>query len=449
MKLFLGKQNHFPSRFQTAFAVGLVAFPAVLFYAILLRWSFNLPLLDDYHALLHPVNQLRMTRGDGGKILYLIGAQHNEYKLWLDVAAAWLQEELIGRLDFRTLSLLGDSFVLGISLVLWKIFSVYQDVQVRRLLWFAPASWMLFQLSYAETLNWSMAALQNLPVILFSLLTFVCLQKRGTLPFLVSLICMVVAISASGNGLLVIFIGAFALILQERYKQLLSWSLMAMLSLKAYTYNFNVMSSQAAEHRSIFLTLRHLSPVYVLAVMGSIAGKRGCIALGAVFLAVNVYLSLVGYFRANPLLGYCTLFVFLTAIGIGGIRSELGLDQAISSRYRIYSVLLLIFCWFAFVERMKALKQSTQTQRVSLVLITAATVLFALKSDRWGYRFLHARELATQAGMQAYRRSLLDGSTQGPVFLQTGSNPDSVKIESDSRNDLQQARQLGTYLIPD
>jgi hypothetical protein len=51
-----------------------------------------------------------------------------------------------------------------------------------------------------------------------------------------------------------------------------------------------------------------------------------------------------------PVVGYCLLFILLTAMGVSALRAELGLMQSISSRYRIYSDLLLIFAWFALVK---------------------------------------------------------------------------------------------------
>jgi hypothetical protein len=45
------------------------------------------------------------------------------------------------------------------------------------------------------------------------------------------------------------------------------------------------------------------------------------------------------------------LFLLLSAVGVAGLRSDIGLKQSLDSRYAIYSALLVIFAWFAVVEK--------------------------------------------------------------------------------------------------
>ncbi len=441
------KQEAAGSNIRTILALCLVLLPAILFYAILIKTSFNLPLLDDYHALLQPANHLRTMSGLRRDLSYYLAMQHNEYKLWLDTGAAWLQESVLGHLNFRVLSLAGDSFVLGLGMLLWRLFSARDMKFTERLLWFAPASWLVFQLSYAETLNWPMAGLQNIPVVVFSLIGLMLLMRTGWGPFTLAVFCLVGAVAASGNGLLVIPVGLLALALQRRYAQLACWLVAAAVLVSGYAYHFNVLSSQTAERRSILVTLRHFSPMYTLAMMGSEGTRHGAVILGLLLFALNIYLLWTGYFRTHPAIGYCTLFLLLTAVGVGGIRSEFGIAQAVSSRYHMYCMLLLVFAWFAWVDRMLTYGREEQSRRV-LIGALIVTIMFALSRDWWGYRMLKARESYTKSGMEAYQKSLSAGGILGPVFWIPDVNPAYGMLNPSARTTLTESIALGTYTPP-
>src|SRR5580658_1504501 len=59
-----------------------VALPAILFYTVLFRNLRDIPLLDDYDALLVFLNQIIPLQGISAKVSYFLAAQHNEYKLF-------------------------------------------------------------------------------------------------------------------------------------------------------------------------------------------------------------------------------------------------------------------------------------------------------------------------------------------------------------------------------
>lgn len=443
----MNKQDAASSKTRVIPALCLVLLPALMFYAILVRTSFDLPILDDYHALLEPANELRNMSGQPGEFSYFLAMQHNEYKLWLDTGAAWLQESVLGHLNFRVLSLVGDAFVLCLGVIAWQLFPRKQMALRERLLWFAPASWLIFQLSYAETLNWSMAGLQNVPVLVFSLAALVLLMRTGWASFVPAAMCLVAAVAASGNGLLLVPLGLLALALQRRYAQMTCWCAIAAALVTGYAYHFNLLSSQTAEHRSILVTLRHFSPVFTLAMMGNEGTRRGAVLLGLLLLAVNLYLLWTGYFRKFPGIGYCTLFLVLTAVGVGGIRSEFGIAQAITSRYHIYSMLLLVLAWFACVERFLP-RFSAKGSRNLLVGAVLVTVSFALVKDWRGYVLLHERESYTKSGMEAYQKSLSAGGTLGPVFWIPDVNPAYGMLNPSARTTLTESIALGTYTPP-
>lgn len=432
---------------RTLIAALLVAAPAILFYVLLVRASFNLPVMDDYHALLAVVNHLRITQGVESRFFYLLGAQHNEYKLWFGGGIAWLQYLALGHLDFRWLSLFGASFILPLALVLWTMFLPTCADLPKRLLLFVPASCLLFQLSYAETLNWAMASLQNLPVLFFALLAIVLLVRSTRGAFWWSLVCLTLAAASSGNGLLLIPVGLVACAARRQYARLLCWLAASCVICAGYAYHFNILSSQTEAHRSIFITLRHFSLVYTLAMLGSEGPRFGYVLLGLLLCAFNIYLLRSAYFNRHPAVGYCVLFLFLTALGVAGIRSEFGLAQAITSRYQIYSSLLLIFAWFRIADAFVSPRHPTLND--SLISATILlTLLFALRRDTSGYQLLTRREHYAFTGMAVYQQSRRDSTTGGPVFWMPEQGSVLAEMNPGAREALTEAKQLDTYTPP-
>jgi hypothetical protein len=150
-------------------AAVFVALPPILFYAILFHKAMNVPLEDDYEALLDFLNQMAELRSVSAKASYFLAVQFNEYKLFFGHGLVWLQFALFGRIDIRLLCALGNGFVLLLAILLWKMFLPNREDFAYRMAFFVPVSWLLFQLQYVETLNWAMPSLANLPVLVFSL----------------------------------------------------------------------------------------------------------------------------------------------------------------------------------------------------------------------------------------------------------------------------------------
>jgi hypothetical protein len=113
-------------------------------------------------------------------------------------------------------------FVLLLAILLWKMFLPgYKDITAKLIL-FLPVSWLIFQLQYVETLNWAMPSLQHLPSLVFSLSAIYFLMRKTRRAYYCTVPCLVLAIAASGNGLLLVPIGAVILAWRGQYKRLVA-----------------------------------------------------------------------------------------------------------------------------------------------------------------------------------------------------------------------------------
>ena len=338
----------------------LLALPAVLFYAVLFRFAVNIPTLDDYDAALDFVDRMSQTSGLPAKAVLFFSTQHNEYKTLFGNAIFWLQYSVFGQVNFRLSSAVGNLFTVLIGVVLWKMFLPRVTERTTRLALFVPVCWLLFQLNFAESLDAPMTALAWLPTLTFCFAAIYLLTRGDGKGFYQALVLLVLGIFSSTNGFILVPIGALILVLARRYARLAGWLGVTAGCMALYLFHYTRAASPVAGPPAGGL-LQHsllLKPVFVLCVLGDAVGYplrlTGSAVLGLALCVGFVLLARRGFFRRNPAIGYCVLFLALTAMGIATIRSSSGIEGSLSSRYRMYSDLLLIFAWMSSAREAKA-----------------------------------------------------------------------------------------------
>ena len=426
---------------------GLAALPAVIFYCLLFRHLLDLPFYDDFDALLDFVNGLTRVHGLSARIAYFLATQHNEYKLYFANAVVWLQYSLIGHAEFKSLSVIGDLSVVLLALLLWQMFRPSSIDPLNRLALFLPVPYLLFQMRYFETLNWPMAGLQNLYVLVFALGSIHFLVKTSRWSFVAALILFVLAIAASGNGFVLIPVSLLALAHDRRWVQALIWIITSCCCIAVYSYRYSAVSS-LDPHTSTIQRLAHYNPIYVLCFLGSFVKVIGVsFVLGAMLCIFAIWMIWRGYVRKNPEVSYCALFLFLTAFGVAGLRSELGLTQSVSSRYSMYSILLVIFAWFAVVEDFLPLHAPLRKNKVYLVVVAIAVCACA-GLDVIGFSKLKSRQELMIQGMRAYEHPELPGSASAPGVPLQQETEEHLHFVVHARRALEESNRLGTYHPP-
>jgi hypothetical protein len=439
-----------------------VMIPGVLYYAILFRHVVDLPLLDDYDAVLGFLNQLAQVKGTAARFWFLLSAQHNEYKIFFAHAVAWAQFAVLGHANFAQLCVLGDSAVLVLAILLWSMFLPKQDDLTKRLAYFVPVSWLLFQLQYFETVTWAMASLQNLWVIVFSFGAIKFLLQPRRRAYTGALALYVLAVSASGNGFFLFPLGLLILANRRQVARAAGWLVTSAVCIAAYAFHYNVHSSQAIyspqahQHGSVFATLIHLRPDYVLAFLGNAAAIGGAsptyaaisIVLGLILLAVFAWMARRGYARKNPVVAYCVLFLLLTAVGVAGLRSDFGLTQSLSSRYTIYGALAVIFAWAAVAEEFLQQRTGPVVNNNPYVVMTGVAILFGLCMDYVGNVNLGRRESDAMTGMAAYERTAGSPAVEGPIPPIPYENDVIRTLRTRSQVILTESIRLGVYEPP-
>jgi hypothetical protein len=354
-----------------------IATPILCFYAILAHHLINLPLGDDYDTVLPFMTRIA-TMDWLHRLGYLFQFQHNEYKLIFENAVFAAQYAAIGRPNFVILCLAGNLLVLVLFLGIWRCLMPNIDLD-QKLMTAVPIAFVLFELRYAETLNWSMAALQNISVLVFSLFCIACLTRSrdwsACLLFALSIAC-------SGNGFILLPIGVWLMASRRAWAQLAAW-IAVFATMAAVYFVHYVPYSPNNSPVTLMRMIQHLNPIYTLSYMGSLIGLQWVISasVGAALLFVFVLMIRKRYDRVNATVFYFAIFLIVTAVAVGGIRSDLGLYQSFTGRYRIYSVLLMV-CSYIF-----AMETSKRWFRPALV----TSILLCIMGDVYGHFYYKRR----------------------------------------------------------
>ena len=439
------------SHFRLLVAAVFIVFPAIIFYTILFRTALDIPFFDNYVGVLNFMNHLTQLHGFTAKATFLLSAQFNEYKLPFPEALFWLQYDLLGHIDFKILSAISNGFVLLLGLVLWKMFlPAHKDLGLRLAL-FVPVSWLLFQLEYQELLNWGGAGLQHIPCLVFAFAAIYLLFRKTRSAFCGALACFILAIAASGNGFLLLPIGLLILIPKRNYARIAAWLITCAGCIAAYSYHYNVMSSRSSPDHSVFSALLRLRPIFVLSFIGSAASipfNAASFALGTALCVFFIWMVRRGYVRRNPLVCSCVLFLLLTAIGAAGIRSDLGLEESVSSRYTIYSVLFVILAWFAIVEEFLQHRRVSLRKSKAYLGAVVATVFFCLFMDAVFLVVIKSWDSKLIEGMADFEHPNPLDSTKGPVIPLWKGDLSRETFNPNARAILLESIRLGVYQPP-
>jgi hypothetical protein len=385
-----------------------ILIPPVIFYATLARSLSDLPFADDYDTILGFLLQWR-NRGWVEHIAQVFTFQHNDYRCMLENAIVGTQYTLLGHTNIRVLSIVGNLLVIPIFGVLYLIWKDCGRPLEYTLVAFVPVSWMLFQLQYEGTLDFATSGLQCIPVVLFALLTCYLAPKKSTAAFVGTLASLSLCIASYANGLFLVPIGAVIYIERREFKRLAAWCVVsgAACLLYFHKYNFAAEATNTHVNNNVLGLLQHFSPLYAAAFLGSVGTVRnpGPAILFAVVLAgIFLYATRDRLFSRRPSLYYSAMFIVITGLAVSGLRSSFGISQALDSRYRINSTVLMILLYLYVADKLYEIRLPRLMLRTGATVVGMMLMGFNLASNYAGGKFLVARRDALEAEMVRWQR---------------------------------------------
>lgn len=406
-----------------------------------------LPILDDYDAVLGFAAQLH-----GQPFLPRMAAaltfQHAQYKLIVEQTIVALQFGVLHRINFALLGIVGNLFLFPLVFIFFAQFLPELPLQ-HRLALFLPAPFLLYQLTYAESVDWGMFSMQTLAVVTFALpsLYFLCRGSSGRDIGLACLFALLAAFS-SMNGFFLALVGGVILIVRRQRVYFLSWVLTFVFALAVYLYRYRYSPDT---HGSVGTMM-----VYTISFLGSDFETMhrkpfhgAAIVAGLLMLGIVVHAAMHRYGSKRPFMMSVVAWSLLTAMLVAIGRASMGVSQSLSSRYKIYSSMMLVFCYQYAVEWV--LQRSSMAPRARRNVYLAAltfSICFCIGADAAGMRFLHKRRMVTYEGIAWYLRAPETHSPSTPGADPPDASFDRTGNGIEARLLLQQSVSNGDYILP-
>jgi hypothetical protein len=374
------------------FVVVILFLPVIFYSFIQYKFSINIPLLDDYDAILNFLNNYIDSETITDKI-ELIFSQHNEHRIVFTRVVVLLQYYISGHVNFSILAFLGN---LAWYLTIFLVFLQFKKLNLPQF-YFLPIPYLAFQI-YHYSVSWSMMSLQNYYVLLFALCSFYFLTEKNNL--FVSIVFSILATFTSGSGFLSIFIIIFYLILEKKWKQLITMVILSCLVLIIYFYNYNKLG------HTLIIRFKDLGimALYFFSFLGSfIKFKWAAIIIGIAIVISYIYFVYKKYYITYKLFLLVFSFVILTAFLLLIARYSLGFEQALSSRYTIYSLIFLIIMYL-FILNILSKKSAINMLILSKfsIAITIVAIFYFLSMNIYNYPKLQKEYNKLISGVSDY-----------------------------------------------
>jgi len=372
-----------------------ISIPIVIFISFVCKYALNLPHWDDYDAVLAFMNSYK-TAPISEKI-HLLFSQHNEHRIFSSRLVFVMYKGLFGTLNFRHI-------IFANLLILISVFGLLVHLlrQILPSLWQVAAlvlSICMFDLNNYENANFAMAGMQNFGIFLLFLYSMYFYSLSPNKYILPAVLLQMVCVFSSGNGSVgSFFITAFVFATGSKPKKIIAFATLVLIT-PLYYIAFN---KGAAD----FFTINPLKFIpYFLHATGSHFGFKLGVLFAIIILFLFVYLlpfnqnkslkRLDGVSPFSVIFIFLALFIF-ASLGVMSIfRGNLPVESACSSRYLIYSHMLVAIIFIFFVIRYQNTKKIKSITIATILLLIVTYALNYQEGEKGFINFYNTTKNAT------------------------------------------------------
>jgi hypothetical protein len=365
-----------------------------VYYQLWNRYAINIPKWDD-HAFKATILNFEKADNFGDK-LYEIYRQHNEHRVALTRIVAIIDYKIFGRINYEHLMFIGNLALLVIWWLLTRFFKPLPGA-----VWYAlPIATFWFSLAFWENTFWGMAAIQNMWVVAWAILTFWRLSRRDTYWWW-ALPTAFMGMFTSGNGLLIFPVALGILSLQKRRREAIIWALFSSLSIALYFWDYQSPPTDLSASGSFQALIRSYILFFGSMAEGLPFGKMPTqmpfwIGTLTLFVSLSILLYLFrSYWKRNfavDAFDYFylggVLFALATGLIVAYSRTGLGTEVMLMSRYKLYSALLLSFN-IAYLTRLVSPKFR---EVLTVTFVVGAGYLYACNQHYHLYETIQLRK---------------------------------------------------------
>ncbi|WP_169309406.1 hypothetical protein [Thermodesulfobium narugense] len=347
--------------------------PIIFYLWIILRFTINMPYWDDYDSVLNWINRFVTHQNNCNYLISMLFEQHNEHRILFDRIFILFDYYVFGSINFIFLNYIG-------YLGLFALFGLMLWISVKKGLsgvYLIPIPFLIFALCQNELISFAMASMQQYWQFFFCLLAIILITKSEDIKtsyLSLSLLFSIIA-SFTGAGGLIVFpaILIYLIIYKKGLKNIIIWLSFSSLIFIFYfiILQYHQTAISIASHQFVIEhPLEYIE--YIFCFLGGIAGlKISSFICGALLFVSLILLSL----KYNKNTTTILVFFFIVSTAAAGLsRISLGVVEAISSRYTIYSISLLVICYIFFVSQLK----STFFRKIFFIFSLTVSLAFFL-----------------------------------------------------------------------
>lgn len=329
-------------RFPTLLVL-TIAFPAFFFFLIW-QYAVNVPSWDDFDAILGYLSTPWQER------LTALFHQHNEHRIVMTRLIADLSNTMLGSVNFKAIALIGNGFLIGVLVLLAR--ELRRDrgsvnyIPVVSAIVFLPLAWL--------NMAWATTGVQNNAIHFFAFLSIAVFFSSRKMSYrLIAIGSVLCATLTSASGLFVLpailitlmarqflpFPGYTPDDSRQTINDLAVVFMGMLLVVPVYFIGYQPPAGSPSIMSSLANPLRTIH--YTMCFLGSILDDRYAATIaGALAIVLLLTFTILKGYRKSPVLYSMVVYFFITAVMASLARSGFGVDQALSTRYRINSLLM-------------------------------------------------------------------------------------------------------------
>lgn len=321
--------------------------PIVLFFALIVLLSRNIPISDDYSMLTLIINIINSS--GPYEVLSYIFQQHNEHRIATTKIIFYFYYLIFGDINFKWLILLGNLFQL---LTFYLLISFFKIENYKNFILLA-ISLIFFSFGSAESSLMAMAAISNYLVITLMVLAIYFVNKDQKYSLFLAIIFSIAAVYTQGNGLIAPFIVSGYFFAKKLYLKGTVTFFIALIFIYVYMHGYTSTSGHGDPLELIKKPFEIL--LFTASFVGSAFGFGGShypiltkislvftLLLGFSIVVLTVRFCLVGKTPLSSPFLWLNIFVLLTGLITALSRLNFGISQSMVSRYHMYSILATV-----------------------------------------------------------------------------------------------------------
>lgn len=429
--------------------------PIIVYFGIWNQYALNIPYFDD-----HALNGFLVKWLKSDDVLSkskLLFSQHNEHRILVTRIAYLLVFYLnSSKISFVGLMLIGNLFLFCLVYIFCKVlnssvlssdatnpkafsqslyFGIFKQKSFYSWLIYLSITLIVFCFSNQENSFWGMASVQNFGVIALAGLLCYRLSMVSKLDFSIFLISFL-CVFTSGNGILSLFLVALWLIIKHKKKDIFIWVLFSITIFFLYFFDYKRPPSNPHEAQiSDFLNFLRGYLIFCGSIFDVNLSANTLIRIlvstfAGFFIFSTCFLWLIVILRKSIVARKLTInqnqlfillmlgFVFGTGFLTVFARLGFGIEVLLTSRYKIYSSVLLLLCILILIDFFpNSFKKVVLFFLPVALFINLTHLLFSYQEIAYHHRYLIAMSMNYQTV-----KSKIDLPYQKPSSVLNASN---------------------------